>query len=43
MYRCIIIDDEPHAIEGLKKYVSNFERLNLLASFTDALAALEYL
>lgn len=42
MYHCVIIDDEPHAIEGLKKYISNFERLNLSAWFTDPLAALKY-
>ncbi|MFC1226181.1 LytR/AlgR family response regulator transcription factor [Pedobacter sp. BG31] len=42
MYRCVIVDDEPHAIEGLKKYLSSFERLILAASFTNPLTALKY-
>ncbi|QDW24858.1 LytR/AlgR family response regulator transcription factor [Pedobacter sp. KBS0701] len=42
MYQCVIVDDEPHAIEGLKKYLSNFDRLYLSASFTNPLAALKY-
>lgn len=41
MYRCIIIDDEPHAIEGLKKYIALTPQLNLVESYTDPLAALK--
>jgi len=41
MYRCIIIDDEPHAIEGLKSYIYNFPELLLIESYTDPLIALK--
>lgn len=40
MYKCIIIDDEPHAIAGLKGYISQTPTLCLLASYTDPLVAL---
>lgn len=41
MYKCIIIDDEPHAIEGLKGYISHIPTLHLLASYTDPVVALK--
>ena len=41
MYKCIIIDDEPHAIEGLKGYISQIPKLSLVASYTDPLVALK--
>ncbi len=41
MYRCIIIDDEPHAIEGLKQYIETIPMLKLVQSFTDPLLALK--
>jgi len=41
MYKCIIIDDEPHAIEGLKGYMASTPQLNLVKSYTDSLAALK--
>lgn len=41
MYKCIIIDDEPHAIEGLKGYISQMPTLQLLATYTDPLLALK--
>lgn len=41
MYRCIIIDDEPHAIEGLKSYIDNFPELLLIKSYTDSVLALK--
>jgi DNA-binding LytR/AlgR family response regulator len=41
MYRCIIIDDEPHAIEGLKRYISSIPELLLIESYTDSLEALK--
>lgn len=41
MYSCIIIDDEPYAIEGLKKYISNFKGLEVVNSFTDPFLALQ--
>jgi DNA-binding LytR/AlgR family response regulator len=40
MYNCIIIDDEEHAIEGLKKYIEAAPELNLLKSFMDPVHAL---
>lgn len=41
MYKCIIIDDEPHAIEGLKKYIDSVPELTLVQSYTDPLKALK--
>jgi DNA-binding LytR/AlgR family response regulator len=43
MVNCIIIDDEPHAIEGLKKYISKMPELLLLNAYTDPVLALEKL
>src|ERR1700743_609564 len=40
---CIIIDDENHAIEVLEHYVRQIPSLQLLASFTNPLEALQYL
>lgn len=40
MYNCIIIDDEEHAIEGLKKYIEAVPELNLVKSFMDPVHAL---
>jgi len=40
MYRCIIIDDEPQAIEGLKKYIESTPNLMIVASYTDPYTAL---
>jgi len=41
--RCIIIDDEPFAIELLTFYVQQTPILNLLASFTDAYKAIDFI
>lgn len=38
--RCIVIDDEVHAMEGIKSYISSLENLELVASFMDSLQAL---
>jgi len=35
---CVLIDDEPLALEVLKQYVSQFPTLQLLQSFSDAIA-----
>lgn len=43
MMTCIAIDDEPLALEVLKKYVSQIPELNLLSVFSDAIAAMAYL
>ncbi len=40
MHKCIIIDDEPHAIDGLKNYISLIPDLELVKSYTDPLQAL---
>lgn len=39
---CIVVDDEPLAIEILSEYISKVSFLNLRASFDDALDALQY-
>lgn len=41
--RCVIIDDEPLAIDVLKQYVGQTSWLQLLASFDDAVAGRAYL
>lgn len=41
MYKCIIIDDEQHAIDGLKKYIDSVPELTLIQSYTDPLKALK--
>lgn len=38
---CIIIDDEPHSIEGLSRYISTIPRLKLIGCFTEPLALIE--
>jgi len=40
MYKCIIVDDEPHAIEGLKKYIDHIPELEIVKTFTDPVKAL---
>ena len=41
--KVVAIDDEPLALELVKKYVASFPVINLLQTFTDAIAGLEYL
>ena len=43
MINCIIVDDEPHAIEVLDHYVKQTPHLNLVASFTNPIEALRLL
>lgn len=43
MIKCIAIDDEPLALEVIKKYISKIPELNLLHVFSDAIEAVEYL
>ncbi|WP_431295322.1 LytR/AlgR family response regulator transcription factor [Pedobacter sp. P26] len=40
MYKCIIIDDEPHAIVGLKKYLESVPNIDLVAAYSDPYMAL---
>ncbi len=40
---CIIIEDQPPAQRILQKYIRDFGQLELLATFSDALSALEFL
>lgn len=39
--KCIIIDDERHAIDGLKSYISALPSLELIKTYTDPLEALK--
>ncbi|MBT1701850.1 LytR/AlgR family response regulator transcription factor [Chryseosolibacter indicus] len=41
--KCIIVDDEPLAIEILESYVAKVEQLTLAASFRNAVSAFAYL
>ncbi|WP_425390453.1 LytR/AlgR family response regulator transcription factor [Ekhidna sp.] len=43
MIRCLIIDDEPPAREVLESYVADLPKLQLIASCTNAVEALEWL
>lgn len=40
MINCILIDDEPHALEILKTYIEKVPYLNFVAGYTDAIRAL---
>ena len=40
---CIIIEDQPPAQRILQKYINDFGSIELLATFTDALQAFDYL
>ncbi|QTE39746.1 LytTR family DNA-binding domain-containing protein [Mucilaginibacter gossypii] len=42
MINCIVIDDEPHAIEILKGFIQKTPELNFLKSFENPLEAIEY-
>jgi len=37
---CIIVDDEPHAIEGLKRYIASVPAIEVIATFTDPVVAM---
>ncbi|MBC7890561.1 MAG: response regulator transcription factor [Ferruginibacter sp.] len=43
MISCIAIDDEPLALEVLKKYTSQIPGISLLATYSDAIEAINYL
>jgi DNA-binding LytR/AlgR family response regulator len=43
MYRCVIIDDEPHAIAGLSGYLESVPNLQLVSTFNDSSEALREL
>lgn len=40
-YKCIIIDDEPHAIEGLERYIATMPMLEVVKTYSDPLIALK--
>ncbi|MGY0040666.1 hypothetical protein [Pedobacter sp. NJ-S-72] len=40
---CIVIDDEPHAIDELCELIALVPHLNLVESFSDARQAIAYL
>ena len=41
--RTLIVDDEPHAIEVIKKYVSQIPEIELLGTHTNAISAFQEL
>jgi DNA-binding LytR/AlgR family response regulator len=41
--KCVAIDDEPLALEILKKYIAEFPELQLLHTFEDAVSGAEFL
>ncbi|KRT17784.1 two-component system response regulator [Pedobacter ginsenosidimutans] len=41
MYNCVIIDDEAHAIEGLKEFISNIPEISVLQTYTSSIEALK--
>ncbi|WP_159729915.1 LytTR family DNA-binding domain-containing protein [Sphingobacterium sp. 18053] len=41
--RTLIVDDEPHAIEVIEKYVSNFSEIELVAKCSNAIQAFQIL
>lgn len=43
MVNCIIIEDEPLAIEKLTNFISKLESIRLLESFSSAIPAIDYL
>lgn len=43
MVNCIIIEDEPLAIEKLKSFISKLDSIRLLESFSSAIPAIDYL
>ena len=43
MLKCVIIDDEPLAVDVIKNYISQIKGLEILASFNSALDSLEFL
>jgi two-component system, LytTR family, response regulator len=43
MMTCIAIDDEPLALEVIRKYASDTPLINLVSTFTDAIQALTFL
>jgi len=43
MMQCIAIDDEPLALEIIRKYASETPMINLKGTFTDAIQSLSYL
>lgn len=43
MYRCVIIDDEPHAIAGLSRYLESFPGFQLVSAYSDPSEALKAL
>ncbi len=43
MIRCIIIEDQPPAQRVLQKYIGEMKSLELMATFADALKAMDYL
>jgi two-component system LytT family response regulator len=43
MIRCVIIDDEPLAMEVSKSFIEKIPQLQLIGSFTDAIEGVEFI
>lgn len=43
MIKCVVVDDEPLAISLLNQYIRQYERLELVQGFTDALESIDYI
>lgn len=41
--KCVVIDDEPLALDVLKQYIGRFPQLGLVQSFSDAIAGEDFL
>ncbi|HRN58527.1 MAG TPA: response regulator, partial [Agriterribacter sp.] len=42
MIRCVVVDDEPLAISLLHQYIREYEGLEMLEGFTDAIESIRY-
>lgn len=40
---CVIVDDDPNAVEGLMSYMQNFPGMEIRGTFTDPVAAISFL
>ena len=43
MIRCVVVDDEPLAISLLHQYIGQYQGLEMLDGFTDAIESIEYI
>ena len=43
LLRCVVVDDEPLAIEVLESHISQFDQLQLVETFQNPIKAFEYI